>query len=1059
MAERAARVFTIPSGVDFPDTLAVALIDGRILPDWPHAHDPLSLSSGTIYLPTRRAVRALSERLAAHVRSDAVLLPKIIPLGGIDDAEDQVLLANGLAAFDAGEFPPEIAPARRRLILSRLIVAWSDVIARHLDEGQAEQHFARTMADALKEDVNGFIVAASPRDALHLADSLGQLIDTLTIHGKTWQDVHDLVPQDLADDYWKISRDFLEIAARQWPEHCKSNGVTDAAARRHHLIMREVERLRREQPQDPMIVAGSTGTMPATAELIAAIAKLPNGAVILPGLDQDLDDVSYVALTDAEGRLAEPQHPQAQLRRLIGIIGVSRADIPTLGRRDTMLDKRMRFLTEALRPVSTTDLWQSRSERVSDSDIESAFSNITIVEAAHEREEALAIAIALREALEVPDKSAALITPDRSLAERVQSELQRWNIEVEDSAGTSLIRTRAGRLMMLLAEAVAQDFTPWSLLALLSHPDARFGLDDDTLTRARRALDIGLFRHVAYPRGLDAIEAACRIALTKTRDHHRPRPELALDSHDWNAAILLLTQLKSICGSMPFRDGGDLVTLLPWHEAALRKITASADDPDAWDYVPGVSELTRLLQSVAPSDDVSLSGRMHDYPGFLDGLMRGTMVRGDRAAHPRIKIFGLLEARLLPVDLAILAGLDESVWPPDSTTDPFLNRPWRTALELPAPERRIGQTAHDLVSAMGARDVIMTRALKRAGSPTVASRFLQRMHAVAGDEIYKVAVKRGQTYLDLVYALDEYIEPEFPRRIQQPMPIVPREKLPTSLSVTRIETLRRDPYAIYAQYVLGLDPLRSVEPIIGPSEIGTAFHDALAKFGATYKFSLPANARDDLLKFGWDAFAPLSKEPEFQAFWWPRFVRAADWYLQWEEKRRRDLATELQIEQRGALRFKLPRGGDFTLTARADRIELHVGNSFSVIDYKTGLPPTAEQVRIGLAPQLTLEAAIVQHGGVSEVNAKQARELLYIKLGSRDGGEVKSALGKDQSADHLITQHFQQCVEIIDAHWNGGRPFASRPIAQFASRYSNYDHLARVKEWAMNAEQDEESEL
>lgn len=1052
MAVRSARVFTIPHGVDFPDTLAAALLDGRVIAGWPEQSDPLALSLATIYLPTRRAARALSERLAARIQSDAVILPKIIPLGGFDEAEDRMILDQGVAAFDRLEFQPEIEPARRRLILARLITAWSSAIEHHLSRGEAEQHFARSMVDALKDDQNGFIVAASPRDALQLADALGQLIDTLTIHEKSWEDIHDLVPQDLADDYWKISRDFLEIAAREWPGYCKANQVLDAAERRHRLILAEADRLSRDAPTAPVIAAGSTGTMPATAALIAAIAHLPNGAVILPGLDLYLDDSSFDALADADGRLIEPQHPQAQLRRLLRTIGIERDDVPSLGTCDGQRSKRMQFLSEALRPVSTTDQWQSRSERLSDADIAEAFAKIKIIEAAHEREEAIAIAIALREALEATDKTAALITPDRSLAERVQSELKRWQIEVEDSAGMSLARTPAGQLALLLAEALAQNFSPWSLLALIAHPAVRLQMDPAQIENARRALDIGLFRHVQFPRGLEAVELACRKGVNRGIDHHRPKPEQRLTVRDWQDAIDLIARLKAICASFRIDTPQDLVANLPWHEQALRAIVSGTDIPDAWDDVFGASELQALLQSVAPSDDLTLPGGLADYPGFLDGLMRGTMVRDHRPAHPRIKIFGLLEARLLPVDLVVLAGLDESVWPPEIKTDPFLNRPWREALMLPAPERRIGQTAHDLVSAMGADDVILTRALKRSGSPTVASRFIQRMRAVAGDVIFDQALTRGRFYSELAFALDAQVEADFEKRIAQPQPILTRELLPTQLSVTKIETLRRDPYSIFAQYVLGLDALEMIEPEIGASEIGNAFHEALAAFGKAHAFALPDKARPILLECGRKSFASLSDQPEFSAFWWPRFERAADWYLEWEATRRDQLASALKLEERGALTFPLPRGGEFTLTARADRIELHADHQFSVIDYKTGQVSSVKEVRIGLAPQLTLEAAMVKRGAFENIAARATRDLAYVKIGSRDGGMVRSVVEKDRPADGLVDQHYHQLIATIDAYWNGGKPFASRPIAQFASRYSNYDHLARVKEWAMNAD-------
>ncbi len=1055
MAERIARVYSIPHGVDFPDTLAESILDGRLIPNWPERSEPLSLSSATIYLPTRRAARALSERLAARIGSDVVLLPKIVPLGDFNEAEDRLLVDQGLAAFDRLELQPEIHPARRRLILANLVAAWSDAISRNLDAGQAERNFARSLAEGLREDVNGFIVAASARDTLHLADALGHLIDTLKIHGKSWQDIHALVPQDLADDYWKISRDFLEIAAREWPAYCESQGVLDAAERRHKLIRAEAARLKANPPSHPVIAAGSTGTMPATAELIAAIARLPQGAVVLPGLDLDLDDESFNCIADAEGRLLEPQHPQAQLSRLIKTIGITRHDVQVLGVRDENRNARMRFMTEALRPVATTDQWQSRATRLSDSDIEKAFADVKIIEAEHEREEAIAIAIALREALETPGKTAALITPDRALAERVQSDLKRWKIEVEDSAGISLTRTPAGKLALLFAEALARDFAPYPFLALLNHPDACFGFDADTIAYATRALDIGLFRKINAPRGLKSISQACRDALQPEENRYRPAPEQRLTSADWQAACVVVDKLIELAAPYKLVSAHNLVGYVMLIEQTLKQIAAKPDNPDAWDHLLGASDLIALIEAASPSDEAMIQGDLDDFPSFVDGLMRGVMARDPRQAHPRIKIFGLLEARLLPVDLAILAGLDESVWPPEIKTDPFLNRPWRDALQLPAPERRIGQTAHDFVSAIGMCEVILTRAHKRSGAPTVASRLLQRMHAVAGDAIFKNSIMRGRHYLDYARRIDDTTDSDFRTRISPPAPVLDRDALPDALSVTRIETLRRDPYAIYARYVLKLDVLKGIEPEIGPAEIGSAFHDTFADFCKAYPFAFPDHARDELLRFGMERFSSLATRPEFSAFWWPRFLNVVEWFLEWDQSRRSDLAKGLLIEESGAWKFDLPRGGAFTLKARADRIELHKDGSFTLLDYKTGAPPSAEQVRTGLSPQLTLEAAIIKHNGFGAIQARSARDLVYVKIGTRNNSVAKTAIAEKQDIDELIASHDRQLIALVDAHWNGKRPFVSRPIVERESQYADYDHLARVKEWAMNADTDD----
>jgi ATP-dependent helicase/nuclease subunit B len=1053
MRDLPAHVFSIVPGAPFIQTLADAIISKRLIRDWPDSEAPLSLSEATLYLPTRRAARALVERLQTMASGKTMLLPKILPLGGLEEMEERRLLDSGVdALLGETDLLPDINPVRRRLVLARLVMQWSNAITASLSEGRSDLPFARSLIDGLREDPDGFVVASSPRDALQLADALGSLIDTLVIHGKTWHDIHALVPQDLADDYWKISRDFLEIAARHWPQFLQEHGVLDAAEKRHRLIKNEADRLRRERPEGVVIAAGSTGSMPATADLLSAIAHLPRGAVILPGYDPHIDAADLAMVADHKGHLIEPQHPQALMHSLVTQMGVSRETIMMLGTPKDSIEKRMRFLTEAMRPVASTHDWRTRSTRIDDEAVSHGLKDVTVIEAAHEREEALAIALILREALETPHKTAALITPDRTLAERVQSDLKRWNIRVEDSAGMALSRSSAGRLAMRLAEAVADDFSPWPLLALLRHPSVRFGLDDNSYASAVTAIDIGVLRALHVPRGLDAIAKICQARRGAQHDKYAPVPEKRLTDAHWQAASHLIEKMQSACAAMLSSSSHDLVARLSSLEDVLRAAVARPDNPDKWDQESGASDFAALCESVPASEAWTLNGHQRDFPGFLEVLMHGVMVRDPRPGHPRIAIWGLLEARLLPVDRVVLAGLDESVWPPDARTDPFLNRPWRDALQLPAPERRIGQTAHDLTSAMGTHEVFLTRSLKRGGAPTVASRFLQRMQAVAGEKLFAPVMTRGQVWIDYARRFDKALVTQ---PIKRPAPSPPSDLLPRQLSVTKIETLRRDPYSIYARSVLHLDPLQPIARGVTAADFGNAVHDALETFrGADAYGSLEA-AHEALLEAGQQAFQPLCHAPEYRAFWWPRFEAIAKWLLEWDVKRR--AAAQLVLtEETAALTFPLPSGGEFTLTARADRLE-RIGDGVAVIDYKTGSPPSLKQVELGFSPQLTLEAALAKRGAFKGIDARATEQLLYVKFG-RDGGEEKFIKPKDRALDEMVEDHFAQLVQLIDAHWNKGRGFASRPFAEYAKAYADYDHLARVKEWSVAGDDSDSGE-
>ena len=411
------------------------------------------------------------------------------------------------------------------------------------------------------------------------------------------------------------------------------------------------------------------------------------------------------------------------------------------------------------------------------------------------------------------------------------------------------------------------------------------------------------------------------------------------------------------------------------------------------------------------------------------------------------RFLGLLEARLLSFDRVMLAGLDEKVWPPAVETDAFLNRPMRAELGLSAPERRIGQTAHDFVAALGAREAVISRAKKRAGEPTVASRFLLRMSAAAGADAIKAAERRGESYIAYARALDEPAEVVAP--VKRPEPRPPVELRPRSLSVTRIETLRRDPYAIYAERILRLQPLDPIERELGPREAGEAWHGALQDFAERYPSgALPPQARADLVRFARARFALLLADPAFEGMNWPNIEKAIDFVLDFERRSRGEIVRIL-VERPGKIVLPLRTGAEFTLTARADRIDMLRSGDATLIDYKSGSPPGAKEVKIGLAPQLTLEAAILMRGGFEGLGAVRPERALYLKLGGPNGGKDKPAGGEDADICDLAEQHLAGLEALLDQFACATTPYLSRPLPKFASRYSDYDHLARVKEWSL----------
>ncbi|OZA01302.1 MAG: double-strand break repair protein AddB, partial [Rhizobiales bacterium 17-65-6] len=312
-------------------------------------------------------------------------------------------------------------------------------------------------------------VAAGPAATVALADELGRLFDQMSTAGVAWSRLDGLAPEE-HDRYFEISLDFLRIARRAWLAHLDALELVEPAVRRDVLVGAEAARLARLGiAAGPVIAAGSTGSLPATARLLAAIARLPKGAVVLPGLDLDAEDDAFALLT-APATLA-PDHPQYGLAHLLPLLGVARRDVVELGPRGPK--GRERLLSEAMRQSETTDRWTSLATRLPDAALE----GLALVAAADPREEALAIALVLRDTLERPGETAALVTPDRDLARRVAAELNRFGLSIDDSAGVPLAETAPGRLARLVARAAAEDCAPGPLFALLTHPMARFGLE------------------------------------------------------------------------------------------------------------------------------------------------------------------------------------------------------------------------------------------------------------------------------------------------------------------------------------------------------------------------------------------------------------------------------------------------------------------------------------------------------------------------------------------------------------------------------------------------------
>lgn len=976
-------VYTIAPGRPFLDLLAQGILQQ-------HGADPLQLSRLTVLLPTRRACRALTEAFLRQGDGKALLLPTIRPLGDVDEDE---LDLRGIG--EAGDDALPFGTLERSLLLARLVMASP-------------------------------LAGGDSANALRLARELGHLLDTAATEEVGLDGLPDLVPAELAG-HWQQTLDFLQVIRENWPAIKAEQGRSDSAEHRQRATHRWIEHWQSSPPVDPVIAAGSTGTIPATARLLKLIARLPQGGVVLPGLDRLLDDASWSAAQ------SEPTHPQHAIAKLLDTLGILRAEVLDWPG-DGLQTARGRLLTAALLPPGETHRWR---ELRGDVMAGGALTGLQRIDAPGPREEALAIALAMRETLETPGRTAALITPDRMLARRVAAELARYDILVDDSAGQPLIQTPPAVFLRLLATAVAENFTPVALLALLKHPFCRLGMDREDLLRWTRRLERKLLRKSRPLAGLQALAA------------------------DLGDDIELLTPLARLAAiAQPLIEDHrttDLKTLLQVQVIAAEALTVAPEQPSPlWQHDAGEALHVLVVDLLAAADQFG-TVTPAEWPRLLDALLEGQVVRPRRQLHPRLSIWGLLEARLQQADRIILGGLNEGTWPPQAKEDPWLSRPMRQALGLSAPEFRLGQTAHDFVQAASGSDVILSRAAKVDGTPTVPARWLLRLEALLENDARWQATAAPQ-YLAWAEQLDT---PAHSLRVDPPKPTPPVVARPRQLYVTAIETWIRDPYALYARRILNL---RSLDPPEQPPDArlrGEVIHTVLEKFQQRHRDTLPddATAMAELLDLGRSEFGDWLQRPDIAALWWPRFERAMRWFLAYERMRRAEGFRPVLLEQEGTLEIAAPAGA-FMLKAKADRIDRHQADGgLAILDYKTGQPPTAKQVNSGLAPQLALEAAIARTGGFKDVSAAEIAELVYIRLGGgNEPGEARRIEGTSRTpippADELAREALARLGGWVARFDDEKMPYLSRPRPQFVDYPGDYDHLARVAERAEGSGED-----
>ena len=976
-------VFTIPAHRAFADALAAGLIAQ-------HGKDQMGLARGIILVPTNRAARSISEAFVRRAET-GLLLPRLVPVGDLELGEK---LGSALDPIGAdADIPPAVPPMERQMILACMVQDVRAAAGRPVDAGEA----------------------------MRLGMALAQTLDQLLVERVGPEKLKDLnISVDLSE-HWHRSLELLNILLDRWPRELALRGLVDAAERRNRLLSHIAARWRDEPPPGFVVAAGIATPAPAVAELLYRVARMERGAVVLPDLDlhmtaEEWDSIGPFDADPVSGFRKRPieTHPQFALKLLLDRMGIHRDEVAMWrwgGGHDARA-VRSRNISNALLPPRLTIKWR---------DLETAERNLAGVralEVATPADEAQAIAIALREALETPGKTAALVTPDRALATRVSAHLKRWGVEADDSAGRPLSELPPGTLLIAIAEAAAERFAPVPLLALLKHPLVNAGEGRLPWLEQVRRLDLAL----RGPRPAAGIEGI-------GQHIQKAKVQNATLLAWWNDVSSILAPLERAFSAS---------SALPIQLAALREAAGTLSGERVWAGHQGHQAASTFAEMEAAAEEGPRETDPRALLFLLQQILSATAVRPPQGGHPRIAILGLLEARLQQADLMILGGLNEGTWPALPAPDPWLAPRIRQELGLPGLERRIGLSAHDLANALGAPQVLITRARRDASAPAIASRFWLRLKAMAGQQW-----REAGEYRDLALAIDQP-EGHFPAT--QPAPCPPSAIRPREIAVTDVDRLKADPYSFYARKMLGLAALDPVDAEPSAAWRGTAVHDILEKWAQEDGWD-PAKLHARAM----DMLAAADAHPLMRALWQPRLMKAVEWIARQVTENLAQGRRPLLAEKWGRLKI-----ADVNLSGKADRIDLLPDGTLAIVDYKTGKPPSGKQVAAGFSMQLGLLGLIAEQGEFDGLESgRTASAFEYWSMGrdtKSDGfGYCQSPVDPKGSYGKVVTGEFTQqaarhFIDAVEKWLTGNVPFTAKLHPEIPT-YGDYDQLMRLEEW------------
>ncbi len=959
------NIFNIRLSSPFWETLAALFLDKN-------STNNLEIASTLFLVPNRRACQALT---AAFIRKQGLqptILPQIIPIAEIDD--DEVFFGSYAINHPLLDTKHVISKEERLFLFTKLIMSKPN------DFG---------------------IKRISLAQAVNLALELGNLIDTACNQGLSFDKLHDLVPDKYAT-HWQETLKLLKIITEFWPQILEERQAVDVCEFKKHLLLQQAEIWQEDNTQKHIIAAGITASFPAVVKMLKTIQHLPNGKIYFAGIDRFADNEYWDAIDES--------HPQFELKELLSLLEIDRNDIIDVPASINV--DREKFISELMRPASVSDKWRQIQNAIN---VPTATKGLQLVNCNSQRDEATAVALKMRQIINIPEKTVALITYDRNLARRVAAELERFDIKVDDSAGLPLHLSPLGIFLRLIAEAAEDRASAVKLISLLKHPFTLMGS-----TPAE-------FRKLVYN-----YELSLREQKNNTLNEQASAfIQHIIDSLDDLACAMASTEIE-------FQD------ILRLHIQTAEHLATSADkigSQSLWCGDAGKTAakmITKLLESAPVLGKIN--GR--DYLALITELMMLETVRTNYGTHPRISILGPIEARLHHFDYVILGEVNEGIWPKPAQADMWMSRPMKKDFGFSLPEKNIGILGADLCGFLTAEHVILTRAERVDGAPMKKSRWLLRMETVLkamDTDIERLDAK------ELFLIANKVDKPSAYLPIKAPAPCPPLSARPRKLSASGVDLLIQDPYSAFAKYILKLYPLNDLDVELDQRDYGTLIHAIIEDFNNLYPAALPNNAMEILLNLGKKHFASMNIEKDKEAFWLPKFIKTAQWIIE-QEKDYRHKVQRVNNEISGEIKYNLP-GGEFTFTAKADRIDELKNGEINVIDYKTGKIASKNQVLSGHAVQLPLEGLIVSKGSFPQIAHRQVQKLIYWQLGSKK-------LEIDAKNEDILNRCEDYLLRLVSAFDFETTPYYSRPTPKFIPKNKDYEHLSRIKEWSVQEEGD-----